>query len=64
MANRRRERKIVDTLGKRRPAHTSGQEDRFRNDVPEVRMPGKKSKKIVGPCKEEHKYAVPWAIVE
>ena len=64
MASRRRERKIVDTLGKRRPAHTTGEEDGSRKHVPEVRIPRKKGSNIVGPSKEEHKYVVPWAIVE
>ena len=64
MTNRRRETKIVDTLGKLRPTRTTGEEDRSRKDVPEVRIPGKKGRKIFGPCKEERKYVVPWAIVE
>jgi hypothetical protein len=64
MASRIRERKIVDTLGKGRLTHTSGEEEQLRKDVPEWRSPGQKRRRIVGPRREEHKYVVPWAIVE
>jgi len=64
MASRRRERKMVDTLGEGRGVHTSGEKDQLRKDVPKRRESGQKRRKIVSPRREEHKYVVPWAIVE
>ena len=64
MASRIRGRKIVDTLGKKRLIHTSGEEKQLGKDVPKRRSPGQKRRTIVGPHKEEHKYVMPWAMVE
>ena len=64
MASRMKGMKIVDTLGERRLPHTSEREDPLRKDVPRRRRPGQKRGRTVGPCKEEHKYVMPWATLE
>ena len=64
MARRTKERKIIDTLGEDRVPQPSGREGPVGKGVPKRRRQGQKGRKIVGPRKEEHKYVVPWAIVE
>ena len=64
MASRIRGRKIVDTLGKKRPTHTSREEEQLRKDVPKRGSPGQKRRTIAGSRKEEHKHVMPWAIAE
>jgi len=41
----------------------SGKEHEYPETLQQLGSPGQKRRKIVSPHKEEHKYAVPWAIV-
>jgi hypothetical protein len=42
----------------------SGKENECRETLPRLGSPGRMRRKIVSPRQEEHKYAVPWAIVD
>jgi hypothetical protein len=64
MASRIRGRRIIDIREEGRLAHTPGEEDRSRKDVPELERPRRRRERIVTPFREEHKHVMPWAIVE